>query len=115
MDFDDLDASREVFGRPDVAICCLGTTRGKSGVDGLWIQTTLDSFSEIPFYYIHRVSGQTNRLKNVRNSTHFIKMLRMHVRDTKASLSLRKNVACCLKSLILRCERASCLLLNLDS
>ena len=36
VDFDDLEASRQVFERPDVAICCLGTTRGKSGVEGLW-------------------------------------------------------------------------------
>jgi len=34
VDFDKLDEHKEVFGEADVAFCCLGTTRGKSGKEG---------------------------------------------------------------------------------
>ena len=34
VDFDNLDATPEAFKDADVAYCCLGTTRGKSGADG---------------------------------------------------------------------------------
>ena len=34
IDFDKLEEHKEAFNEGDVAFCCLGTTRGKSGADG---------------------------------------------------------------------------------
>ena len=34
IDFDKLEEHKEAFNEGDIAFCCLGTTRGKSGADG---------------------------------------------------------------------------------
>ena len=34
IDFDKLDEHKDAFNEGDIAFCCLGTTRGKSGADG---------------------------------------------------------------------------------
>ena len=34
IDFDKLEEHKEAFNEGEVAFCCLGTTRGKSGADG---------------------------------------------------------------------------------